>query len=281
MGIYHHLKVHTQNGSTDVGGYSKGGSKQSWFFAFSPTEYVNNLEEMIGKDKDFAVKVGYKTTVAKAVSRLSKVNSLIPKVNGHLMMHQDKNFLQMAYEEVYELLNRLKQFNEQDILFLDQRDGSFYSVIFDEKNPNSIVGLEDFWYQNTSGEMGNQMYRWKLEHINLNEVIQSFIANIPNKEMDRFFDYLLDEVAESERGGGPDRASNFILEYDKDPCNNPHKFFSIAAWHFAKEYNVDVHNEFGYCETGSPMSIELMNTLNSLEYLIMGTLDMIKKYHQN
>lgn len=281
MGIYHYLKVHTPSGLTDVGGYSKGGSKQTWFFAFSPMEYVNNLEELVGTHGGKHAKVGYKTTVENAVHRLSAVESFLPSVSNHLMTRQDKECHSTTEDEVAELLKRLKEFNPKDTLVLDQRDGSHYSLIFDETKPDNIIGLSDIWYQNTSGEIGNQLYRWKLPHLNLMEVIQSFANTLPNKALNEFFGELIESVSHNERSYGPNDISEFLLEYDKNNRNNPRELFLDAATHFVKHYKVEVHDKHGFCETDSEAAINLMSALNGLESEIGEALDMLNKYQKN
>lgn len=280
MGIYHYLKVHTGSGATDIGGYSKGGSKRTWFFAFSPTEYVNNLEELVGTERDQDAKVGYKTSVGKAISRLSAVKDFLPTVKNHLMTQQDKQIHYTTEDEVDELLKRLKEYNPNDTLVLDQRDGTYYSFVFDKSKPGFIIGLCDTWYQNTSGEIGNQLYRWKLPHLNLMEVIESFANTLPNKELNEFFGELIETVSHNERSYGPNDITEFLLEYDKKNLNNPRELFLTVATHFVKEYNVEVHEKWGYCATDSEAAINLMVVLIGLESEIGEALDMLNKYQK-
>lgn len=230
MGFYHYLLVeHSNGGKEDIGGYSKGGSQNHWFFAFSPTEYFNNAEEVVTlKSWDVRVKHGYKTTVEKAQKRLQMYLIRLKQLQNKPLLFVQQNTLQRLTKGITSLVDILNKFDKTDNLLLDQSDGTGYSYKLDEEQ--RIIGLQSWWYQNYAADNEKIIQELEQATVTLEEMIEDVSNHLQSEEINDFFNEVISFVAHEERSYGPNPASEIFDHTLLTEMNNPSLLYKQAMY---------------------------------------------------
>lgn len=239
MGIYHQLHViNRENQKEDVGGYSKGGSQTHWLLAFSPEEYENNLETIL-QTKDFSnIKVGYTSTVEKAIEHLRIYRKRLYMLRDKLFSLPMKKKYKALDDSIYRLIFKLEQYPRSYTLQLDESDGSSYCF---KREKDAIVGLEDFWYQNEALKNESIISEFEQFEISIQDAVHSYAEALPNVPLQRFYDEFWAILGENERGWGPNGVTEFFdEEYEKNSTrfhiDNPRSFFQTVMHEFISTF---------------------------------------------
>jgi hypothetical protein len=240
MGFYHHLFVKKSNGErSDIGGHSKGGSKKVWYSAFSPTEYINNLESFVGEYFPIGgINVGYKTKVKSAKIRLNATLNKLNMIQDHRMLNYEDNLLiTNLVNGIESMVQSISNFEDNDVLILDQSEGASYSF---ESEGNKIIGLSYFWYDNGAANLLYEIEGFKKDWEAPINIITSYLPYIISEEKKHFIGDLQAIKAEDERGYGPNLLSEFVLDYEpkKSTSNNPKEFFVQASHELMKKLDL-------------------------------------------
>lgn len=265
MGFYHHLNVKKQDGEIiDVGGYSKGGTIYAWYFLFSPTEHFDNLEQFVGEEIATSAnrfEVGYKTSVDKAMQRISQANIALVNLQESMLDYNSQLFISDSLSVLHELSRQLRDFKGSDILELDQRDGASYALVI---KGDKILGIAD-WHNKTAIDTQLKLKSFQAVNGVPSAVIASYLPYLPNKEFEDFSLLLKDLVNHDERSFGSDFYTQSILEIDtsKAHLNNPHSYFSYASKKLLDALELEADTPIS---TTDQKAVEISNHLNRLYY---------------
>jgi len=230
MGIFHTLHVQQINGKmVDVGGYSKGGSLPHWFFAFSPTEYQNNLEEMSTVNDIEKLFVGYRTTVQKAVKRLETyAEKLTTAFKTSILKREAAKDLEDLYYQMSSLrLTLKKEYEPNASLILNQSDGAFYALEFDKENQSLVSGLKSYWYDNEASQNAQKIDDLVASTMTLEEKASEFLSSLPDDSIRNFYVHTNLSVAQHEQGWGPSLGTELFKGRETNPyTSNPVQFFT-------------------------------------------------------
>lgn len=236
MGFYHYLTVSTNQGEKiDIGGYSKGGSKPYWFFAFSPLDYYNNLEEFVANPNgNVQMEVGYTTTVFKAKERVRYYYERLFELSNKSFSPSDEKFYYTLINGFENLLHQLSSFDDMDTLNLNQNDGACYLL------EDSFTKLDSHWYQNIASENEAKVKRLESSNISIEKMIEEFANDFSQEERGDFFDELRCVVAHEERGYGPNPISEYLLSLSYcETLDVPSSIYKLSMKYIIKNLNED------------------------------------------
>lgn len=280
MGFYHYLKVKKHDDKlVDVGGYSKGGSHIHWTLAFESNEYQENLKEIVKKNDFDGLKVGFETTVEKAMERLEKARKEMEKFIVKPCTYKEYRKIQRCINGINELTGQLYFCEHNELLILNQNGGCEYAIKYDENN--NMIGIEDWWHQ--YGTMKNEEIIGKLKPtpINLSEMIEDVSKHLDDKEIDDFNDALRLYVAESDRGWGPTLVSDYV-DKNQIGSNNPRFIYKTIMNEIVKRFEEEQKNpieEDDDLPFFSPLDErEVIEGSHILIDFIEGTMEDMRKY---
>jgi len=248
MGFYHHLSVLLKTGEqVEIGGYSKGGSLPHWYLAFSPTEYINNLEQVRHVNEFNRIRVGYKTTVAKAIERLESYQKQLQPLRWEILTEEAEKQHHTLQFPIDELLYELRKFSKDEALILNQTDGSAYSLIMAEDGVH-VKGLQWFWYQNTASENAKIIKDLFSSVITLEEKVFQGENVLPDKEIPNFYQELQYYVPHHERGYGPHVGTELFENRPQGPLdNNLFQLFKTTLQEVKKVPNITGYDQVQAC----------------------------------
>lgn len=153
--------------------------KQNYFLLFSPHEYENNLETLIGMPFDEqVVSIGYTTTVHAAIHRL---NRLIEQLKDHvhrLYPREDDLFMQTLMASIFTFLRHLKQENPKKLLVLKENPPLSDLVISDD---GIITDVGDNWYNNRADSIRRNMKHLLDTPPNIKNILRDYADQLSNE----------------------------------------------------------------------------------------------------